>query len=31
MTEASLGVSVVMRFADVEVNHVASKEGLGVG
>ena len=31
MAEASLGVSVVMRFADVEVDHVASKLGLGVG
>jgi TRAP-type uncharacterized transport system fused permease subunit len=31
MAEASLGLSVVMRFADVEVGHVASKVGLGVG
>jgi uncharacterized ferritin-like protein (DUF455 family) len=31
MAEASLGVSVVMRFADDEVDHVASKVGLGVG
>ena len=31
MAEASLGVSVVTRFADVEVDHVASKVGLGVG
>ena len=31
MAEASLGVSVVIRFADVEVDHVASKVGLGVG
>jgi hypothetical protein len=31
MAEASLGVSVVMRFADVEVGQVASKVGLGVG
>jgi hypothetical protein len=31
MAEASLGVSVVMRFADGEADHVASKVGLGVG
>ena len=31
MAEASLGVSVVMRFADVEVDHVASKKELGMG
>ena len=31
MAEASLGVSVVMRFADGEADHVASKMGLGVG
>jgi hypothetical protein len=30
MAEASLVVAVVMRFADVEVDHVASKVGLGV-
>ena len=30
MAEASLGVSVVMRFADGEADHVASKVGLGV-
>ena len=31
MPVASLGVSVVMRFADGEADHVASEVGLGVG